>query len=84
MFRSAISSTGLDDEDPQSKSHISFHEDVSSSRVLEELKEVFRDGTKIVSTHNGLGTEDVIAETFGAGRGLPHVIELRCLPERSE
>lgn len=35
-------------------------------RVLEELKEVFRDGTKIVSTHNGLGTEDVIAETFGA------------------
>ena len=35
------------------------------SRVLEELKAVFRDGTKIVSTHNGLGTEDVIAETFG-------------------
>ncbi|MGB6065264.1 MAG: 2-dehydropantoate 2-reductase [Desulfomonilaceae bacterium] len=35
-------------------------------RVLEEIKEVFRDGTKIVSTHNGLGTEDVIAETFGA------------------
>jgi 2-dehydropantoate 2-reductase len=35
-------------------------------RVLAELKEVFRDGTKIVSTHNGLGTEDVIAETFGA------------------
>jgi 2-dehydropantoate 2-reductase len=34
-------------------------------RVLEELKGVFRDGTKIVSTHNGLGTEDVIAETFG-------------------
>jgi len=35
-------------------------------KVLEELKEVFKDGTKIVSTHNGLGTEDVIAETFGA------------------
>ena len=35
-------------------------------RVLEELKGVFRNGTKIVSTHNGLGTEDVIAETFGA------------------
>ena len=34
-------------------------------RVLEELKSVFRDGTKIVSTHNGLGTEDVIADTFG-------------------
>jgi 2-dehydropantoate 2-reductase len=35
-------------------------------RVLEELKEVYKDGTKIVSTHNGLGTEDVVAETFGA------------------
>ncbi|MBI4965448.1 MAG: 2-dehydropantoate 2-reductase [Desulfomonile tiedjei] len=34
-------------------------------RVLEELKEVFTDGTKIVSTHNGLGTEDVIADAFG-------------------
>jgi len=34
-------------------------------RVLEELKGIFRDGTKIISTHNGLGTEDVIAETFG-------------------
>ncbi|MBI5248795.1 MAG: hypothetical protein HY912_04810, partial [Desulfomonile tiedjei] len=35
-------------------------------RVLDDLKAVFTDGTKIVSTHNGLGTEDVIAETFGA------------------
>jgi 2-dehydropantoate 2-reductase len=35
-------------------------------RVLDELKGIFEDGTKIVSTHNGLGTEDVIAETFGA------------------
>ena len=34
-------------------------------RVLEELKEVFKEGTKIVSTHNGLGTEDLIAERFG-------------------
>jgi 2-dehydropantoate 2-reductase len=34
-------------------------------KVLEELKQVYKDGTKIVSTHNGLGTEDVIAETFG-------------------
>lgn len=34
-------------------------------KVLEELKGVFKKGTKIVSTHNGLGTEDVIAETFG-------------------
>jgi 2-dehydropantoate 2-reductase len=35
-------------------------------QVLDELKEVFRAGTKIVSTHNGLGTEDLIAERFGA------------------
>jgi 2-dehydropantoate 2-reductase len=34
--------------------------------VLEDLKAVFKEGTKIVSTHNGLGTEDLIAETFGA------------------
>jgi len=35
-------------------------------RALDELKEVFKEGTKIVSTHNGLGTEDVVAEVFGA------------------
>jgi len=35
-------------------------------QVLKELQGVFRKGTKIVSTHNGLGTEDLIAETFGA------------------
>lgn len=34
-------------------------------QVLEELKSVFQEGTKIVSTHNGLGTEDLIAEVFG-------------------
>ena len=34
--------------------------------VLEALKEVFQPGTAIVSTHNGLGTEDLIAEAFGA------------------
>ena len=34
--------------------------------VLDSLKEVFEDGTRIVSTHNGLGTEDLIAEAFGA------------------
>jgi 2-dehydropantoate 2-reductase len=34
-------------------------------QVLEELEGVFERGTKIVSTHNGLGAEDVIAETFG-------------------
>ncbi len=36
------------------------------SRVLEDLEKVFVPGAKIVSTHNGLGTEDVIAERFGA------------------
>jgi 2-dehydropantoate 2-reductase len=35
-------------------------------QVLEEIKEIFRAGTRIVSTHNGLGTEDLIAERFGA------------------
>ena len=34
-------------------------------RILDELESVFRPGTKIVSTHNGLGTEDFIAERFG-------------------
>jgi 2-dehydropantoate 2-reductase len=34
--------------------------------VLEQLQGVFRKGMRIVSTHNGLGTEDVIAEKFGA------------------
>lgn len=36
------------------------------SRVLDELRGIYRPGMKIVSTHNGLGTEDVIAEAFGA------------------
>jgi 2-dehydropantoate 2-reductase len=35
-------------------------------RVLDEIRSVFKDGTRIVSTHNGLGTEDVIADAFGA------------------
>lgn len=34
-------------------------------RVLEELEHVVGSGTRIVSTHNGLGTEDLIAEAFG-------------------
>ena len=34
--------------------------------VLDELAMVFKPGSKIVSTHNGLGTEDLIAERFGA------------------
>lgn len=33
--------------------------------VLEELGKVFKPGMKIVSTHNGLGTEDLIVESFG-------------------
>jgi 2-dehydropantoate 2-reductase len=33
--------------------------------VLEDLDEVFQPGMKLVSTHNGLGTEDLIAERFG-------------------
>jgi 2-dehydropantoate 2-reductase len=36
------------------------------SQVLEELEDVFRPGTRIVSTHNGLGTEDLIADKFGS------------------
>jgi 2-dehydropantoate 2-reductase len=36
------------------------------ARVLDELATVFKPGTKIVSTHNGLGTEDLISERFGA------------------
>ncbi|MGC8490496.1 MAG: ketopantoate reductase family protein [Syntrophobacteraceae bacterium] len=33
--------------------------------VLDSLKPIVRPQTKIVSAHNGLGTEDLIAETFG-------------------
>jgi 2-dehydropantoate 2-reductase len=36
-------------------------------RVLDELADVFRPGMKLVSTHNGLGPEDLIADRFGAG-----------------
>ena len=35
------------------------------SKALDDLEGVFEPGTKIVSTHNGLGTEDLIAERFG-------------------
>lgn len=34
--------------------------------LLEDLEAVFTSGAKIVSTHNGLGTEDLIADRFGA------------------
>lgn len=33
--------------------------------VLASLKAIADEGTKIVSTHNGLGTEDLIADAFG-------------------
>jgi 2-dehydropantoate 2-reductase len=36
-------------------------------RVLDDLEGIFKPGAKIVSTHNGLGTEDLIARRFGAG-----------------
>ncbi|MCP4628087.1 MAG: 2-dehydropantoate 2-reductase [bacterium] len=35
-------------------------------QVLTELEDVYRPGTKIISTQNGLGTEDLIADRFGA------------------
>jgi len=34
-------------------------------RVLKELEDVHRPGIKIISTQNGLGTEDLIASKFG-------------------
>ena len=40
------------------------------ARVLDELATIFEPGTKIVSAHNGLGTEDLIAERFGADSAL--------------
>lgn len=35
-------------------------------RILKELEDVFRPGTRIISTQNGLGTEDLIADKFGS------------------
>ena len=37
-------------------------------RILNELEDVYRPGIKIISTQNGLGTEDLIADKFGEGR----------------
>lgn len=34
-------------------------------QVLKDLREVFSPGIKIISTHNGLGTEDLIADEYG-------------------
>ncbi|MBN2041534.1 MAG: 2-dehydropantoate 2-reductase [Spirochaetes bacterium] len=33
--------------------------------ILKEIEEIYVPGIKIISTHNGFGTEDVIAEKFG-------------------
>jgi 2-dehydropantoate 2-reductase len=38
--------------------------------VLKDLKDLFRPGLKIISTHNGLGTEDIIAAEFGRDAAL--------------
>ncbi len=35
------------------------------TKILDDLKGIVKAQTKIVSTHNGLGTEEVIAEKFG-------------------
>ena len=43
-----------------------FHLD----RILEALEDVYRPGIKIISTQNGLGTEDLIADKFGADTAL--------------
>jgi len=40
------------------------------ARVLDEIATIFKPGTKIISTHNGLGTEDLIADRFGADSAL--------------
>ena len=40
------------------------------ARVLDEIATIYKPGTKVVSTHNGLGTEDLIAERFGADSAL--------------
>jgi len=36
-------------------------------QVLEDLKGIVQQGTRIVCTQNGLGVEDLVAEKFGAG-----------------
>lgn len=35
------------------------------AKILEDLQAVFKPGMKIVSTQNGLGTEDIIGDKFG-------------------
>jgi 2-dehydropantoate 2-reductase len=42
----------------------------SLGTILDELGDVFHPGMKIVSTQNGLGTEDLIVERFGSGAAV--------------
>ncbi|MBI5442387.1 MAG: 2-dehydropantoate 2-reductase [Deltaproteobacteria bacterium] len=42
--------------------------------VVREIQGVFKPEMKIISTHNGLGTEDVIAEAFGPGAALRMIL----------
>jgi 2-dehydropantoate 2-reductase len=35
------------------------------TQVLDELKEIFKPGTRIIATQNGLGIEDLVAAKFG-------------------
>ena len=39
-------------------------------QILEDLKAVFQPGNKIVATQNGLGVEDLVADTFGQEAAL--------------
>lgn len=39
-------------------------------QILNELKDVVDAETRLVSTHNGLGTEDLIADAFGAEKAF--------------
>ncbi|UCD82722.1 MAG: 2-dehydropantoate 2-reductase [Desulfobacterales bacterium] len=65
-FVSRIKDLKDDDPDLVFLATKTFHLD----QVLEEMEDVYRPGIKIVSTQNGLGTEDLIAEKFGAGAAL--------------
>jgi len=42
----------------------------SLPQILDDLGDVFHPDMKIVSTQNGLGTEDLIAKRFGAGAAM--------------
>jgi 2-dehydropantoate 2-reductase len=60
-FEDGIEKLEAYDPDPVYVSTKTFH----LPGVLDALEKAVRPGTRIVSTHNGLGTEDLIAERFG-------------------